>query len=301
MARLHRAGAPEVIRSNQKDEYYTHYLRANLADLFQSAFGSSLWIKWRQELDVIADLTYFGLTTVTGLQTLGEEYVNIVQVDSTKRAIPSTLRRISLVLLHIGTPYLLDKLLQYLEKQLKNNTYKLRREAKEGLLKLIPMVRQTITFLHRCHLGVFYMREVFYHIAKRLTGVQYLLVRSGIMNEDERPSFRILGYLSIIQLVYAIARGGYTLWTTRHNAPELEMMEESKISEGDFMTEGPIAAELKCSLCLEARRNSTATPCGHMYCWNCITEWCTTKAECPMCREKFQISRLIPLQNYDPT
>jgi peroxin-10 len=37
-----------------------------------------------------ADVGYFALTTLAGAQTLGEEYVNILQVDETKRAIPSS-------------------------------------------------------------------------------------------------------------------------------------------------------------------------------------------------------------------
>ncbi|KAL9969831.1 hypothetical protein ACROYT_G022097 [Oculina patagonica] len=293
-----RAGQPELVRSNQKDVYYLGFLREGVGQIYRNFRGPFSWIKWKAELELLADICYFGLTTISGFQTLGEEYCNIVQVDRSKTRVPSKLRRGSLVLLYAVGPYVIDKALAKLELWLQtqeNWPNGLNTRIRELLFTFIPLLRTVVLYVHRAHLALFYLTGIFYHIAKRLTGVQYLLVRNSLKNDGSRPTYRLLGYLSIIQLgitlvlaVYQHLKSGKSL--ERLVAPDKQTPTSTASTPG-----------LKCALCLERLRDKTATPCGHLFCWSCITEWCSSKPECPLCREPVQLSRLVYLHHYEPT
>ncbi|KAH3801998.1 peroxisome biogenesis factor 10-like [Dreissena polymorpha] len=143
------AGKAGIIRSQQKDEYYLTYLRKMSADVVHSLLGARAWITWRRELDLAADLGYFCLTTLSGFQTIGEEYVNIIQVDSFRRHVPSVLHRLTMVLFHVLIPYTIRKGLDWLERRLQSHgLQEVPIATREFLLKCIPIARDLVLYTH---------------------------------------------------------------------------------------------------------------------------------------------------------
>lgn len=85
-----KARQPEIVRSVQKDGRYTNELAEDLSDLLRLT-GPRNWIKYNQMCKLISEIFYHGFASVNNLQTLGEEYTGIIQVDSQYKHIPSRL------------------------------------------------------------------------------------------------------------------------------------------------------------------------------------------------------------------
>ncbi|NWS69558.1 PEX10 factor, partial [Crotophaga sulcirostris] len=287
--------------------------------------GPKKWLEWRREAELLADVAYFALTTLAGYQTLGEEYVNIIQVDPTKKRVPSFLRRAIFISLHTVVPYCLEKGLLHLERELQTGDESgasrsnpalglssrtlirnwiqqqvgdLTEQQKKRVLQVVYALKHCIPLLHRLHLAVFYIRGTFYHLSKRLTGITYLRF-GGVQGDDQsiRTSYRFLGIISLFHLLLTIGVQLYS-FKQRQRARQEWKLHRNLAHQKNTTTERTTGRHSRCTLCLEERRHTTATPCGHLFCWECIMEWCNTRTECPLCREKFHPQKLIYLRHY---
>lgn len=114
----------------------------------------------------------------------------------------------ALVLLHTFVPYVLDKLLVCIERELELEDLDSQNAQRDTALTWSPMsyikpwiqravrmlnsqqrkslkpvvfaVQQGITILNRVHVALFYISGAFYHLAKRTSGVSYVSEASNL-------------------------------------------------------------------------------------------------------------------------
>lgn len=305
--KLVHACAPELVRSAQKDRFYASYLGKLFSDISRPLLSQRKWLAWQRELQLLAELLYYGLTTCAGNQTLGEEYCNTIQVvprnGSQQYSVPGVLRRTLSILVQVFGQYVTEKLLRWLSNHVANHSLPIPLNPSHYcvLEQTVKWLDEAVTVANQLHLALFYVYGTYYYISKRLSGIRHLMVYYNSLAPPSSP-YKLLGWLVLLQLVMKLIQ-----WLMKWQgsaqlfASPVPFRGQTGKSSSDAETVGSSRVEIgiRCLLCLENCSAATATPCGHVFCWKCVVEWSNEKSECPVCRNKIEPQLLVVLQHFD--
>ncbi|KAI4232177.1 MAG: hypothetical protein L6R40_007492 [Gallowayella cf. fulva] len=202
------ATSPDIIRSNQKDAFFTSTLTSHLSTILRRLYGQRFTQTHTSELSAFSELLYLGLTTFIGNRTLGEEYCDVIQVQGEDGRAPAVGRRSGYILGCVVLPYLLTKALPaFRAKARLKLEARLRRghERGEGTMPVEKYVLENLGMItspspvYALTLAVFYFTGSYYHLSKRVFGLRYIFTKK-LAEGEQRVGYEVLGVLLVMQM-----------------------------------------------------------------------------------------------------
>lgn len=288
---IKQARQPEVIRTIQKDLQYTTEISQDVTEIAQFIVKNNRNVlKFNELFKVLTNIAYHSFSALNRLQTLGEEYTGVLQIAKTTNNLPNRLIQLVSIVLEFGGEQLLIRLLKEYEKQV-TSSEELLPEARQTILKLIALTKSSIPYVKAVSRGICYLRNSGQlQIAKKVTGIHYVLVRFWLNDHHNISGYKFLGVVTILQVIFSLL--------LKVKERQCDLNETSSTSVNILTRQPAIEGAKKCILCLENRTNLSLTTCGHLFCWYCIHDWLKYKGDCPVCREPLTQSSVIFLKNY---
>jgi peroxin-10 len=287
-----QAHQPEILRTTQKDIEFTTRIHGHIMEILRFVVGNSPnLIKINEISHQLSNILYHGFAAMNRIQTLGEEYTGIIQLDEKSKNLPSKfLQLLSIILEYSGETFLINFLKHY-EKKVSMNS-EIVPEAKTAIVKFINIVKFSIPYIKTLHRGFFLANSGHLHISKKLTGIQYVKVRFWLEDQMSLSGYKFLGLVTILQVLLSL------IIKYKEKAHDEEIEKSLKSKKNSQISKLADLDVKRCVLCLEDRRHLSSTLCGHLFCWFCILEQLRFKNECPICREHLKQTHVIFLQNY---
>ncbi|AMD19865.1 HCL286Wp [Eremothecium sinecaudum] len=313
------ADAPSIVQAHQKDSYAVSLLGKKLEDALKSMAGQLFANRYSGNISIGSKLLYLIVTTLRNKRTLGEEYVDLIYVDRNGTRLVRKWRRLLFILSYTVLPYFLAKVFNRVKKSfIKESEYDDNENKNEVLDYLRDLTfKDVINNILNLHILTFYISGKFYQLSKRVFGLRYAI--SHDVSEEESKlrmsnsrTYRILGGIVFLQFLVKIAplvgklKTRYIKRSTNDGSDKTGVVSgiptEGTYQKLDLNDAGTLSfipeQSRKCILCLVDMVEPSCLPCGHMFCWHCIIQWCSSRQECPLCRQHCSKQSVLPIRQY---
>ena len=172
-------------------------------------------------------------------------------------------------------------------------------------MAIISKSRRILSLIDKINLCGFYFNGAYYHLSKRFTGIRYANIAGSttgyLEGGDEhatKRTFKVLSYLTVLSLCFQIVPNIWHLYRNRNTLASPTYQTEIHPTMTTNLGDNDTLKRRRCPLCLDTRKDTSCTPCGHLFCWYCIMKCVSVHPECPVCRHPVIPSRIVHLQNY---
>lgn len=270
--------APYILRALVKDkEVVENYVTDPLATLVTETFSARTSNRYDKHIEVVSRSMYMFFSLFAG-QTLGEELCSLLAVSRSAvfwRPI-SIYRKLFLSLLYgMEKPAVL-----WVSRKC------FPRRPSEDILEVTD----------RAVLCLLMLFETYGTLSHRLLRIRYISLRQPRelrSGSGARYGYLIPGIVLAISLLVGLCRF-FRSWRSA-KAEGIENGAASDTSSSDREESESDEGRDFCILCFSKKRAPSSVPCGHVFCWRCITEAVKKDSRCPLCRESVSLSSIVPL------
>ena len=318
MSEYLRSHNAEVLRADEIDQSMQYDLFQRLYAIIESALSYSggrarqLLVERRESLQRLSFLGYMFLTSCVcrSAQTLGQEYCYTTYLHEGDEE--RLLQRGELIARHRKV---LAFALQFFAGAVAKSTVAqlFRRLVPgtgngDGVLGLVlaelaasaQRADELIGAVLKVNRALFLINSQYEKVSQRVLQVRQIYVKQP--TQGNYYSYAKFGYLQLITLAL---RAAEALAAKFALVRSLRREQQLRAAQGGSALPGqdeeadlaPRSQQVVCSICLDQCRQVSSTPCGHLFCWECIIENTVRNGKCPSCQNHCAANQIVFLRN----